>query len=324
MAIYALKVDEGWRWLIPYSLMQGEGRFGWSYVDTADLRDLRDRIAADGWNSLHTDEKDCYEEVLLSLKCGDHVIYINVPEWGQCTLAKVTGKYFWRWADNDFNHRFPVDPNSIQSFDRNDATVAPALSARLKLRGRCHRIDVEEEFRRLTEALGHGVEPAPRTLGVDPHDLRDEKKPFLSTAIEKIRNMHPDTDLEILVEQLFRRVPGVRSVARQGGAGDRGADLIVELESGSIPELVQTLVVKVTSHQGTVSDPSSVVNDLRRAFGAYGADMVLIVSPAMNRNPAVDRELDRLREDTMKPVGLLIGEELAVFFLRHGSDLLFE
>lgn len=320
MAIYTLKVDDGWSWQVHESLKNGEGRFGWSYVETANLHELRNSIATTGWNSLTVEEKDCYQDLLLSLNCGDHVVYINVPEWGQCTLARVTGKYFWQWADNDFNHRFPVDPKSVHSFDRNDAMVSPALSARLKMRGRCYRIYAEEEFGRLVEALRHGVKPATRTLGDDLHDLTDEMKPCVSTVIEKIRHRPPNTDLESLVEQVFCRVPGVRSVTRQGEAGDRGADFIVELELGLIPELVQTLVVQVKSCLGTLRDPS-VVDDIRRAFGAYDADMGLIVSTATSRDLAVERELDRLREDAMKPVALLIGDELAAFFLRYGSDL---
>ena len=321
MPIYALKVDDGWPWLVHESLKNGEGRFGWSYVETANLRELRNRIATGGWHSLNDEEKDCYHGLLLSLSSGDYVVYVNVPEWGQCTLAAVTGTYFWSWADNDFNHRFPVAPKSVRSFDRNDAMVAPALRARLKLRGRCYRIHAEEEFRRLVEALPRGVRPAPRTLGGNLHDLTDEMKPSLSSVTEKIRHLPPNTDLENLVEQVFRRVPGVRSVTRQGGAGSRGADLVVELDFGSIPELVQTLVVQVQPHPGTLRDPSAV-DDIRRAFGACDADMALIVSTAMNHDPAVEREMDRLREDTMKPVALLIGDELAAFLLQHGSDLL--
>ena len=243
---------------------------------------------------------------MLSLKSGGHVVYINVPDWGQCASARVTGNYLWRWVDNDFNHRFPVDPNSVYAFDRNDAMVAPALRERLKLRGRCYRIQMEEEFERLVDALRHGVESAPRTLGDSPHDLSDEMKPSLAAVTEKIRNKHTNAHLGRLVEQVFRRVPWVRSVTRQGGAGDPGAALVVELELGSISQLVQTLVVKVTSCQGTLSD-ALVVSDNCRALGAYDADMVLIVSPAISWDPTVERELDRLREDTMKPVALLAG-----------------
>ena len=323
MTIYALKVDESRSGQIHESLTHGEGRFGWSYVETANLYELRDRIEKDGWDSLNHDEKNCYREFLLSLSCGDYVVYINVPEWGQCTLAKVTGKYLWRWEDDDFNHRFPVDPNSMYSFDRNDAMVAPALSARLKLRGKYWRIYVEEEFRELLEALRQGARRRPRNLGDNLRYLKDGIKPFLSTVTEKIQHTHPNTDLESLVERVFSRVPGVRSVTRQGGAGDRGADLIVELEFGSIPELVQTLVVQVKSYEGTLNDPSAV-NDIRRAFDAYDADMGLIVATVKNQDNAVKRELDRLREETRKPVALLTGDNLAAFFLKHGSDLLLE
>ena len=320
MAVYALKVDDGWPWLIHQSLKRGEGRFGWSYVETGDLHDLRHRIAADGWDSLNAEEKDCYQELLLSLNCGDYVVYVNLPEWGQCTFARVTGKYFWQWADNDFNHRFSVDADSVRSFDRNDPLVAPALRARLKLRGRCRRVHAEEEFGKLLEALRYGVKPAPATPGNHLPDLRDEAEPSPPAVTEHMRRMGPGTDLGRLVEQVFRRVPGVRSVTRQDAVDDRGADLVVELEPGLVPELVQTLVVQVKSQRGALSH-ASVVEHIRRAFGAYDADMVLVVCPAMSRDMALERELDRLREDIMKSVALLVGDEWAAFILQHGADL---
>lgn len=326
MTIYAMRIDREGELAEPVyeSLTRGEGRFGWSYVETANLYELRDRIEKYGWNNLNDAEKDCYQEFLLSLNDGDYVVYINVPEWGQCTLAKVTGSYFWRWEDDDLNHRFLVDPNSAYSFRRNDKIVAPALSARLKLQGRYWRIYVEEDFGRLLEALERGEEPGPRTLEDNLRYLKDEIKPLLSSVAEKIQHTHPNTDLESLTEQVFRRVPGVRTVTRQGGAGDHGADLIVELEFGSIPELVQTLVVQVKSYEGTLSDHSAV-NDICRAFEAYkNADMGLIVSTALSVDETFQHELDRLGEETGKPVALLIGDELAAFFLRHAPDLLLE
>jgi len=323
MPVYALKVDDGWTWLVKESLCSGEGRFGWSYVETADLHALRHRISVDGWNSLDSEERDCYQESLLFLDRGDYVVYVNVPEWGQCTLAEVTGKYYWRWADNDLNHRFPVDRESVRSFDRNDAMVPPALRARLKLRGRCCRVHAEEEFRRLAEALRRGVRPAPLTRAHNPYNLTDETQPFLPIVSDKIRHLGPRSDLETLVEQVFRRVPGVRSVTRRAAVRGRGADLVVELEVGSIAQLVQTLVVQVRPDAGALGQLFAA-DDIRQALGAYGADMALIVCPAEDRDPAVESELDRLREDTMKPVALLLGDELAAFLVRHDSALLLE
>jgi hypothetical protein len=78
------------------------------------------------------------------------------PQWGRCTVARVGGPYYWEHKnseDYDFNHRFHVDPNSVRDFERNDVIVHPALSARLKLRGRYWRIEAEEEFNALLAGL---------------------------------------------------------------------------------------------------------------------------------------------------------------------------
>ena len=132
MMIYALKAHKDWNERILESLKGGQGRFGWSYIENADLEKLQKRIEEKGWDSLNDGEKDCYQEFLLRLEEGDYVVYINLPAWGQCTLARVTGKYYWDGSDDDFNHRFPVCPESVREFNRNDARVMPALSARLK------------------------------------------------------------------------------------------------------------------------------------------------------------------------------------------------
>ena len=133
MTIYAIKgsdnpadVEQVYK-----ALLEGEGRFGWSNVETADLRRLRARIEADDWESLSSAERACYYEFLLEFQEDDYVVYVNVPEWGDCTLARVTGPYAWRWELDDFNHRFPVDPESVQSFGRNSEVVPSALCAPL-------------------------------------------------------------------------------------------------------------------------------------------------------------------------------------------------
>ena len=84
------------------SLKEGVGRFGWSYMTNdagqplgdADLRRLKAKIEATGWASLTTDEQTRYQGFLLELKEGDWVIYVNVPSYGRCTVARVTGRYY--------------------------------------------------------------------------------------------------------------------------------------------------------------------------------------------------------------------------------------
>ena len=331
MPIYAMRVSDEQEYIeqeyiekVFTSLKGGEGRFGWSYVKTADLRELRDRE----WASLSKEEKDCYQEFLLRLKDGDYAVYINVPQWGQCTLARVTGKYEWRWEDGDFNHRFPVDPASVATFDRNNAKlVHPALSRQLKLQGRWWTIDKEErEFYMLLEALQRETAFEWKSPETNLRYLSKDIRPHLSKIAYQIHHTHRGKDLEPLVKKVFERVPGVKSVEPKQGRADHGADLLVKLEAGGIPGLVQTLAVQVKSYTDTIDD-TGAVDDIRRAFKYYDEhgrpiDMGLIVSTAESPGEALEQELEKLQKESKKPVSLLIGADLAAFFLDYGGDLL--
>lgn len=100
--------------------------------------------------------------------------------------------------------------------------------------------------------------------------------------------------------------------------------MIVTYESGlPIPELQgqHTCVVQVKSYRDEHWD-THAVEQIREALRHWDADAGLIVSTASSRTTALDDALDQLREETEKPVGLLIGEDLAAFVLRFGGDLL--
>ena len=326
MTIYALRIadNEEVIEMVFNSLQSGEGRFGWSYIPSADLRELRDRINEYGWESLSNDEQNCYQNFLLDLRDGDHVVYINVPEWGQCTLARVVDEYEWRFEDDDFNHRFTVDPQSIKTFDRNADIVAAALSRRLKLQGRWWRVYALAEFDQLLESLREGAIPGVRTAETNIEELAKQLRPTLTEIAGKIQHTHPGTDLEALMERVFRNVPGVREVRRQRGRADHGADLVVELEYGTIPGLVEsrTLVVQVKSYWDKLAS-TTAVDDIRRAFEHHSdADMGLVVSTAEGTEESFERALEELQEASKKPVSSLIGADLAAFVLRYGGALL--
>lgn len=322
--IYALKGNQDWCDVFS-SLKQGEGRFGWSYVETADLRKLKARIDSSGWGSLSQDEKECYQAFLLDFKAGDYVIYVNVPEWGKCTVARVTGPYEFRNDNDDWNHRFPVDVNSVYVFDRNDASVHPALSSRLKLQGRWWRIYLKDEFNELLEALKNGLTPLPRTPENNLRFLSNEIQPFLVDITQRIQHTHPNTNLECLVAEVFKKVPNVTDVKWQGGAGDHGADILVTFEDGlHINGLSKQslLVVQVKSYEGE-HDNVEAVEDIKRAFEYYGeANMGLIVSTANAASAKFQEAVDKLAEESRKPVALLVGPDVAAFLLRYGARLL--
>ncbi|MXW65216.1 MAG: restriction endonuclease [Bacteroidetes bacterium SB0662_bin_6] len=304
------------------SLREGVGRFGWSYVETADLTELRDRIVNRGWDDLDDDEKACYQTFLLDIKEGDYVVYINIPTWGECTLARVTGPYFWEWGgeNSDFNHRFSVDPDSFLVFDRNDAIVHPQLSSKLKLRGRWWRIfDLHEEFELLVDSLKKGEGGQPRTMETSLDRFKNEILPNFESITKKIHRAYPGSDLEKLIAEIFRRVPGVKDVKEQGGPGEHGADLLVIFEWGVLGQ--STWVVQVKSFKDEMWE-TKAVDQIREALEYWGADMGVIVSTASSGSEALDKALDKLRDDTGKPVSLLIGEDVAAFLVRFGGELL--
>ena len=322
--IYALKGSSEWFDILP-SLKNGEGRFGWSYLDSADLRKLKQRVDENGWESLSDEEKDCYQIFILDFKAGDYVVYINVPEWGKCTVVRVAGQYQWKFKDDDFNHRFPVDPRTVYVFDRNDASVHPALRSRLKLQGRWWRIYLKDEFAELLQVLKKGVTPSKRTPGANLRFLSNAIQPFLLNITQSIHHTHPNYDLECLLTEVFKKIPGVIDVKWQGGAGDHGADILVTFHGGlPIPGLEKqsALVVQVKSYKGVHWD-TRAVEDIKRALEHYPeASMGLIISTADSITTTVEKELDKLKEESGKSVSILVGPDVAAFLLRYGAKLL--
>jgi Restriction endonuclease len=122
-----------------------------------------------------------------------------------------------------------------------------------------------------------------------------------------------------------RAAASLWEVKPRGGAGDHGADVLAVFEYGlPVPGLLQqsTCVIQVKSFQGEHWD-TKAVDDIRRAFEHYPeAEMGLIVSTASSSTQGLDNALDKLRQETGKPVSLLIGADLAAFLLRFGTQAL--
>ena len=121
---------------------------------------------------------------------------------------------------------------------------------------------------------------------------------------------------------LLKRVPGVAEVRHLRGRADRGADLLVDLEFGNMPELRQTLVVQVKSFEAEHAD-TMAVHQIAAALKHHGAHLGLIVSTAEQPGEALQRALEEMStNEANPPVSLLIGDDFAEFVLRYGADLL--
>jgi hypothetical protein len=184
---------------------------------------------------------------------------------------------------------------------------------------------LQDEFEDLIRTLKTGVVGQPRTLKDNLALLTKEIRPLLINITERIHHTHPNTALEALLAEVFKHVPGVKEVKWQGGAGDYGADLIVDFEVGlPVPGLQKQVacVIQVKSFEGEHWD-TKAVEDIRRAFDHYPeVEMGLIVSTATSSTEALESALNKLREETGKSVSLLIGADVAAFLLRFGGQSL--
>jgi len=199
------------------------------------------------------------------------------------------------------------------------------LRSRLKLQGRWWRIYLKDEFDELLEVLKQGVTPSVRTPEANLRFLSNEIQPFLLNITQRIHHTHPNYDLECLLAEVFKKIPGVIDVKWQGGAGDHGADILVTFDGGlPIPGLEKqtVLVVQVKSYEGD-HWATRACEDIKRAFEHYPeASMGLIISTANAITTPVEKELDKLKEESGKPVSILVGPDVAAFLLRYGAKLL--
>lgn len=321
-SVYALKGQPDLLDVTP-DLLRGKGRFGWSYEPTADLRRLRQRIDDEGWDSLSEEEKDCYrgQEFLLDLQTDDYVIYINIPQPGQCTLARVTGGYFFRHDSSDFNHRFSVDTDSVRTFDRNAPFVHPALRARLKLPRRWWTITKPDAFGHLLEVLDDPYAHRSEASRSNTAFLNEAITPYLTDIAHEIHRSHPNKDLESFIAEVFQQIPTVKGAAVQRGRADKGADLLVTFESGlPVPGLEdeQVLLIQAKSYEGHHADPEGI-EALVRAFKAHDADMALLISTASSVSPEVDQLAELRSEELGKPIKVLAGPDFARLVLAQIS-----
>jgi hypothetical protein len=310
------------------SLKIGVSRFGWSYIDTADLRTLRNKP----WQEMSEDEQNCWAKAhfLLGVKKGDWVVHINVPSWGACLAAQVSDPYSFAETGHDcgdFRHVVNIDTATLVDFDRNDDEVLPIISSRLKLQGRYWMIRYIGEFLQTIhnvreKALGKKEE---ESVGI--FYLKKELSPLLKDITNKIQRNHPGGKLEGLIAEVLRKIPNVIDVKEHGkhkGYGtDHGADLVVTFRSGlsiSNLEKQETLVVQVKSYIGQHLETSAVAQ-IEDGIKEFSAQSGLIVSTAASTK-ALEEAIETLSIKLDKPIGLIAGEEVAKFVLKYGGELL--
>lgn len=310
------------------SIKNGYSRFGWGFIDTADLTKLQNKQ----WQEMSEKEQTCWSQAnfLLGVKLGDWVVHINLPCWGRCLAAQVSGTYSFEQSGNtfdDYRHILKIDKLTLVEFNRNDDEVLPIISSRLKLQGRYWTIQYVEEFLQTIQNV------KAETLGKDEDEsigvfyLKRDLSPLLKDITKRIQKNHPGGKLERLIAEVLRKTPNVIDVKEHGqhkGFGtDNGADLIVTYRSG-LPitnlEKQETLVVQVKSYTDQHWETNAVVQ-IEDAMVKFSASIGLIVSTAESTK-CLEEAIETLSNKLNKPIGLIAGEEVARFVLKYGGEII--
>lgn len=313
---------------IKKSLEQGISRFGWGYIDSADLR----KLSLKHWSEMTEHEMKIFKKAsfLRNIKKGDWIVHINIPKMGRVTAGQVIEEYNFEEQNNeisDFRHFFKLDLKTIVEFNRNNQNVHPLISRKLKLRGRYWRIYTEKEFFESLDNLKNNVVAIEGNSSIGLYYFKTELEAILKSISTSIHNTHPEKKLEPFLATIFRNVPNVTDVKVNGsGWGtDYGADIIVKYNTGiELLDLMkeETLVVQVKSYEGK-HIKLDAVSQIKTAIQTFEASYGIIITTAES-SENIEIEIEKVENEINVPIRLIAGVDVAKFVLKYGADQLYD
>lgn len=243
-----VRTDRRHATFIARELEAGRLRQGWGYLPEQDLRAIRVKMSARApltdaasaaWRNrrLLDTEPD-------GVKPGDTIIIPNIPTQGRWAVVRVSGAYRYEpppadaGVGADFAHILPVDPvrgpnGELAVIEADNEHVHARLRASMRNMSRMWSVD---SFGDEIEALVGAI-----TRGADTTRPQPEAEKFAALASaaaaslwEDIQRRYKGAELEHLVVRVFERIyhhGDAGRVEHWGGAGEKGADLIVYTRS---------------------------------------------------------------------------------------------
>lgn len=309
------------------SLFRGTARFGWSYLDSFNLETI---LQANLTKTLLTQEqKNAFKQAnfLLGMAPGDWLVYVGIKDKSTCIAIQVNSTYSWDSNSNitnDFKHVLHCNEKTLIEFDRNNINIPPYLKARLKLPRSHYTINAQKEF---FEALDNLKSSSITAVKGETQGETYLKKYVKETLLEQITNQihknNPNKNLEHFLADVFNEIPNTTANVNSLGWGtDYGADIIVKVTGGlEIPGINSeiTYVVQVKSFQGDHHD-TKCVEQIKNAMEKYGTNFGVIITTAKSTD-TLTNAIEKATDGTAKQIGLIAGNEVAAFVLRHKTSL---
>ncbi len=154
-------------------------------------------------------------------------------------------------------------------------------------------------------------------------NLSNELKPDFEQITTKILHNFPNKSLEEIVAYTLEAFPNVinKAVEQKKGRADFGADIIFEYRN----EIINTdekVAVQAKAYEGTMGYKKAI-EDIRKAFETDSSfTQGLIIGTALSITDEFKSELQNLRDEFQKPIGIVIGSDFAEWILKSSHKLL--
>jgi len=318
------------RKLIWDELQQGRLRQGWGWLEGQDLRLILAKRQAG--KALTAEEKAAWRNHRMldsawgGLREGDVVIIPNLPEYGQWTIARVSGPYRFEFPDGhaDFAHILPVEPVHGPGPDRkigvvhpHDALVDARLRRTMKNMSRMWGIDhLGDAVELLIAAIesGRDLSTGLTRAGRREAFFEDVRNDITDTAWKRLETTHHGAELEHLLIPLLESVYGKGAVHHHGGPKEHGADLIVTTR-GPLGLKFRT-AIQVKMYDGTHHD-THALDQLRRAREEHGVQAGVVLTTAVEVSAEFQEALVRLGEELQIDIQAWTRDDVMRLLLAH-------
>lgn len=323
-----VRTDKRRREFILHELEQGRLRQGWGWRAEHDLRTLREKVRpgvvlgeeeAAVWRNrrLLDTEPD-------GLQRGDIVILPNITEQGRWVLARVDGPYRFELPAiprPDFGHIVPVSPvrapdGTLGIVEADNEHVDARLRASMRSMSRMWSVDaLGEAVERLVAAIERGVDT--RRAQAHAEKLFELAGAVRGLTWDCIKGRYKAAELEHLVHALLKRVYAGGRVEHRGGAGERGADLIVFTQDAL--DLEYKIAVQVKMHHG-VDDDLQSLDQIRLARSHHKVDAGVVITTATETSERFNKHRDALEAELEMDIRVITRDEFLRLVLAHLTD----
>ncbi|KYG09084.1 hypothetical protein BE21_20025 [Sorangium cellulosum] len=322
-----IRTDRTRRDFILRELEQGRLRQGWGWKRDHDLRLLAPQVRS---RKLSDEEARVWRNRRLldtepdGLKKGDVIVIPNLPEQGRWVLARVTGGYDFspvrvqEGAGPDYGHIVTVSPirepsGKIGVVEADNERVDARLRATMRNPSRMWAIDA---LGSAVEALIDAIEAGKDTHTPEPEVQKAEGffEAMRQAAWQHIKQKYEGAEFEHLVRRLLECIYKDGRVEHWGGAGEKGADLIVFTRDPLGIEY--KIAVQVKLHQGT-EDDTTALSQIKQAREYHKVDAGVVVTTAEQMSEAFQARREALEEELGIDIRLVDRDEFVELVMAH-------